>query len=81
MSRQENDFLWFKENYMELFRKYGFSYIAIKDQTVLGAYPSYIEGVTTTLKTEPVGSFIVQECTGDEFGYTNFISSMDFVTE
>lgn len=81
MSMQESDFLWFRENYLQLFEKYGFSYIAIKDQTVLGVYSSYVEGVTVTSQSEPLGSFIVQECTGDEFGYTNFISSMNFATE
>ena len=72
---QESDYKWFLGNYRQLFDHYGVVYLAIKEQKVLGAYPSYAEAVHETEKTEPIGSFIVQYCNGIETGYTNYISS------
>jgi hypothetical protein len=73
---QENDYRWFLENYRKLFEAYGTSYLAIKDQKVIGVYSSYAEAVHETEKAEPIGSFIIQYCNGNETGYTNYISSM-----
>ncbi len=72
---QETDYKWFLENYKKLFEEYGDSYLAIKDQKVLGVYASYAEALHETEKTETIGSFIVQYCNGDETGYTNYIAS------
>ena len=54
----------------------GVSYLAIKNKTVLGSYSSYAEALHETEKSEPIGSFIIQFCNGNETGYTNYISSM-----
>lgn len=70
---QERDFQWFVDHQSDLFKQYGHSFIAIKDQTVLGSYPSYANAVKVTQKHEPLGTFIVQECTGDESAYTTHI--------
>lgn len=70
---QTDDFLWFVDHYQELFSRYGHKFIAIKNETVLGVYDNMIEGVTTTALTEPLGSFIVQECNGDSSAYTAYI--------
>ena len=75
----DTDFAWFKENYDDLFVKYGESYLVIKDKTVLGSYRDAGTAVRETSKTEPMGSFIVQYCNGDSSGYTNYISSMNFM--
>lgn len=71
----QEDFKWFVEHYDELFRKYGHSFLAIQDRTVIGVYESYAQGVKETAKTHKLGTFIVQECNGDPSGYTNYISS------
>lgn len=73
---QENDYRWFLDHYKELYQKYGHKFLAIKDEKVIGTYDSYAEGVRETLKTEPIGSFIVQECNGDKSAYTGYISSI-----
>ena len=75
---QNVDFEWFKDNLQILFKQYGHCFLVIKDQKVLGAYKSYAEGVKETLKIEPIGSFIVQECGPNESVYTNYISSFNF---
>lgn len=77
--QQKSDFAWYKDNYDELCKKYNGKCIAIKNKTVLGEYPSYGEAVRTTDIKEEKGSYIVQKCTGDESGYTNYISSMNFM--
>ena len=73
---QETDYRWFLEKYKQLFEKYGVTYLAIKEQKVLGSYSSYAEALEETEKNEPIGSFIVQYCNGNETGYTNYIASM-----
>ena len=75
---QDRDFEWFLNNYNDLYKKYGESFLAIKNNKVLGCYGSYQEAVFETEKTEELGSFIVQHCNGDESGYMNYISSMIF---
>ena len=76
---QAQDFQWFKENYEEISRQYGNCYVVIKGQKILGTYPTYAEGVREAKKTEPLGTFIVQQCNGKETGYTGYIASTDFM--
>ena len=76
---QDMDFEWFKENMPSLYEMYGHCFLAIKDKRVIGAYGKYADAVRETAKTEPMGSFIVQECGEDENVYTNFISSANFL--
>ena len=76
MQQQEADYKWFLEHYEQLFKEYGTSYLAIKEGKVLGVYTSYAEALHETEKNEPIGSFIVQYCNGNESGYTNYIASM-----
>ena len=71
---QDLDYKWFLENLQNLYKQYGDAYIAIKNKTVLGSYSSYAEGVKTTSKTEPLGTFIVQQCGADESAFTAYIS-------
>ena len=74
------DYNWFLNNYHELFHKYGESYVVIKNQKVIGVYKTYAEGVRITQKTEKLGTFIVQKCGTDESAYTNYISSLNFLS-
>lgn len=76
---QTIDFEWYVDNMGALFQKYGDCYLAIKNKSVLGRYQSYAVAVKETLKTEPIGTFIVQRCGTDESVYTNYISSFNFV--
>jgi len=76
---QDKDFKWFLENYTDLYDKYGRSFLAIKNENVLGAYTSFSEAVETTVQTEELGTFIIQECNGNESAYTVQIASMHFM--
>ena len=70
------DFKWFVDNYQSLFDEYGHKFLAIKDKHVIGAYNSFMDAVEST--HEEPGTFIVQECNGNESAYTNYISSWNF---
>jgi len=72
---QDEDFTWFIENYNELFEKYGVSYLAIRNKTVLGSYHNFKNAIDETKKDFPLGQFIVQYCNGEESGYTNYVTS------
>jgi hypothetical protein len=62
---KNKDFEFFVNNHMNLFKKYGHSFIVIKNQNILGVYDDVDKAIDETLKTEAMGTFIVQECTGD----------------
>lgn len=70
-----NDFNWFLNNYDDLYKKYGHQFLVIKNKTVLGHYDSIRQAIDNT-DGEP-GTYIVQECNGDESAYTNYVLSMN----
>lgn len=76
---QEEDFKFFVEHYQEFFSRYGHKFLAIKNKRVLGAFDSAMDALEEITKVEPLGSFIVQECTGDESAYTVFITTPVFL--
>lgn len=67
------DFDFFVEKYQELFEKYGHKFLAIKNKEILGAYESVVEAIDDLAPTHEVGSYIIQECTGDESAYRTTI--------
>jgi hypothetical protein len=56
---------YFKENYDALCARYGGRYVAVTETSVLGDYASFDEAYEQTIKTERLGSFLIQYC-GDE---------------
>ena len=78
-NERQKDFEYFIEHYHEIYEKYGHKFIAIQNQNILGLYDDEITAINETSAKHPLGSFIVQECNGDESGYTNYISSWQLV--
>ena len=70
---QRADFNWFLNNYEDLYKKYGHKFLVVKDKNVIGAFDSVREALSNT--SEPLGTYILQECTGEESAYSNFIAS------
>jgi hypothetical protein len=66
---KNKDFEYFVNNYQKIFNKYGHKFIVIKNQKILGVYDDIDDAVDETVKTEEIGTFIVQECTGDTLAY------------
>lgn len=65
-----NDFNFFVDNYYQIFDLYGHKFIAIKDKHILGAFDSIPEAFNKLSNKYELGTYIVQECNGDESGYT-----------
>jgi hypothetical protein len=59
---QDQDFDYFIQNMPSFYKKYGHKFLVIKDKNILGAYDSFNAALDETLKTEPAGTFIIQEC-------------------
>ncbi len=78
---QDADYKWYEENCKELYERYGDSYIAIKDRTVLGSYATYAEAVRHTSQKYELGSFIVQKCADSVEANTVYIASAHFMPE
>ena len=56
------DFDYFLENMEDFYRQYGHKFIALKNKNILGAYDNFMNAYESTLKTEEIGTFIIQEC-------------------
>lgn len=70
-----SDFDYFIKNYKKLYKKYGHTYIVIKDKNILGAYKNVNEAINSTKM--PLGTYILQECNGKESGYTSYVTSFN----
>jgi hypothetical protein len=53
-------FFW--KNMENFYREYGHKYLAIKNRKILGNYDSFDKALNETLKTELLGTFLIQEC-------------------
>jgi hypothetical protein len=62
MDQQSQDFYYFLENMENFYQTYGHRYVVVKNKDILGVYDTFEEALETTLKTEELGSFLVQEC-------------------
>ncbi len=59
---QDKNYQYFLENMESLYKQYGHKFLAIKNQSVIGVYDSFNDALESTLKTEALGTFLVQEC-------------------
>ncbi|MCD8014287.1 MAG: hypothetical protein LUG99_14130 [Lachnospiraceae bacterium] len=71
---RREDFDFFVDNYQKLYEEYGKTFLVIKGKKIIGAYESEALAIEETMKDYPLGTFIVQECNGDESAYTNYVS-------
>jgi len=71
----DENFEYFKENMLQFYNEYGSKFIAIKDRKVLGVYDTFDEALEVTLKSEKIGTFIVQQCTDDATNFTSTFQS------
>jgi hypothetical protein len=62
MDQQDLDFNYFLENMENLYRSHGHKFVAVKNLNILGIYDNFSEALESTLKTEDLGTFIIQEC-------------------
>jgi len=65
MDAQDRDFNYFLENMESLHREHGHKFVAVKNLGILGVYDTFKTALDTTLETEELGSFLIQECFDD----------------
>ena len=58
---QNQDFEYFLENMENFYKTYGQKFVAIKNKNILGVYNTFDEALETTVKTEELGTFLIQE--------------------
>ena len=76
---RNNDFDFFLKNYHDFYKRYGHCCIAIRFEEILGIYNSIQEAIDILSNQYELGEYIIQECNGDESGYTNYISSWQLI--
>ena len=59
---QDKDFDFFLQNMENLYKTHGHKFVAVKNQSILAAYESFDDALNSTLKTEELGTFLIQEC-------------------
>ncbi|MDR2717895.1 MAG: hypothetical protein LBB89_07525, partial [Treponema sp.] len=66
MNQQDLDFNYFLENMVNFYRAYGQKFVVVKNQGILGIYENFNNALESTLKTEELGTFLIQECFDDK---------------
>ncbi|MDR0519302.1 MAG: hypothetical protein LBG82_04535 [Clostridiales Family XIII bacterium] len=56
------DYDYFINNLASLYQKYGHRFLVIKNEKVIGAYNSFDDAFSETIKTEKLGTFLIQDC-------------------
>lgn len=78
--QRREDFDFFLQNYQDIFKKNGNCFVAIKDKKIIGIFKTEKEAIDITSTQYELGHFIVQECNGNETGYTNYITSWQLIS-
>lgn len=67
---------YFMDHLDEIFEKYKGQFVVIKDDSVVGAYPSEAEAYSASVKKYALGEFLIQECkSADRESYTQTFRS------
>ena len=62
----DKEFMYYEKNKEDLNKKYNNKYIVIKNENIIGVYNSHEDAVKESIKTEELGTFLVQHCCKDE---------------
>jgi len=62
MNQQDLDFNFFLDNMEAFYHQYGHKFIVIKNQSILSVYDNFMAAYESTIKTENIGTFLIQEC-------------------
>jgi hypothetical protein len=58
----EKEFQYYLKNQSRLVSEYSGKFIVLKGETVIGAYNSHSDAYSETIKTEQLGTFLIQHC-------------------
>ena len=76
---RKSDFQWFLDNYDELYKKYGHKVFAIQNKKIIGVFEDKNSAIDITSTRHQFGTFIVQECNGDESADMCYVTSWELV--
>jgi len=57
----EKEFRYYLAHRDEIIREHQGEFVVIKDEKIIGVYPSEIEAIKATTKKHPLGTFLVQK--------------------
>lgn len=57
---------FFKKNHSELIKNFLGKYVVIKECKVIASYKTFDEAYNQTIKTEKIGTFLIQYCSKEE---------------
>ena len=69
------EFQYYLDHQSELLKKYNGKFIVIKDEHVIGSYNSQSEAYDESIKTNELGTFLIQHCLPGSDGYTQTFHS------
>ena len=61
----DENYSYFKKDFKNLYDKYANKFIVIKDQNVIGVFDTFDKAYEETIKTEELGTFLIQLCCND----------------
>jgi len=70
----DKNYAYFTEHLDELIEKYSGKHIVIKDESIIGVYDTFKEAYDYTIKTEELGTFIIQQCVTEDEEMITFVS-------
>jgi hypothetical protein len=59
------DYEYFINNLATLYKEYGHRFLVIKNERIIGSYNSFDDAFAETVRTEALGTFLIQECVSD----------------
>lgn len=71
----EKEFEYYLQHQSDLVKKYKGKFIVVKGEQVIGSYDSHLEAYNTTVKTEKLGTFLIQHCLPGKDSYTQTFHS------
>lgn len=76
----EKEFDFYLKNQEQLVKEYEGKFIVIKNQSVIGSYSSHHEAYDETIKTEELGTFLIQHCLPGSDSYTQTFHSQVIIS-
>ena len=79
MANLDKEFKYFLQHKEDIKVNYMGKFIVIKDESILGAYDTQKDAIVDSLKTNELGTFLVQQVSNDDNIYTQNFHSRVYV--
>jgi len=71
----EKEFQFYRDHQRELVEKHNGQFIVLKNEKVLGSYPSHADAYNNAVKNNEPGTFLIQHCIPGSDSYTQTFHS------